>query len=141
MIEEEKPASVEVEEEKIRQVELVISQVLLVGVVASLVIIVAGTVATFWHHPSYLSSAAELSRLTAPGAAFPHTWHDVATGLRDLRGQAVVTAGLLLLIATPVLRVAISILGFIYQRDRVFTAITTIVLALLLLSFVLGKVE
>jgi uncharacterized membrane protein len=38
-------------------------------------------------------------------------------------------AGLLLLIATPVLRVAVSMLAFVYQRD----------LTLLLTSFVLGK--
>jgi uncharacterized membrane protein len=48
-------------------------------------------------------------------------------------------AGLLLLIATPVLRVAVSILAFVYQRDRAFVAITSIVLALLLTSFVLGR--
>jgi uncharacterized membrane protein len=43
------------------------------------------------------------------------------------------------LIATPVLRVAISVLAFVYQRDRTFVVITTVVLALLLTSFVLGR--
>jgi len=54
---------------------------------------------------------------------------------------ALVTVGLLLLIATPVARVAVSVLAFIYQKDRVYTLITLAVLCLLLLSFVLGKVE
>jgi uncharacterized membrane protein len=49
-------------------------------------------------------------------------------------------AGLLLLLATPVLRVAVSILAFIYEKDGIFVMITSIVLALLLLSFVLGRV-
>jgi uncharacterized membrane protein len=48
-------------------------------------------------------------------------------------------AGLLLLIATPVLRVAVSVLAFVYQRDRTFVIITSVVLTLLLASFVLGK--
>ena len=82
-----------------------------------------------------------MKRLTQPGAALPHTLRDVVAGVRGLRGQALVTVGLLLLIATPVVRVGVSILAFFYQRDRIFTLITTVVLCLLLLSFVLGKVE
>ena len=49
--------------------------------------------------------------------------------------------GLMLLIATPVARVAVSILGFVYEHDRRYVIITSIVLALLILSFVLGKAE
>ncbi len=47
--------------------------------------------------------------------------------------------GLLLLIATPVMRVALSALLFFRRRDRVFAGITMVVLALLLLSLLLGK--
>lgn len=53
----------------------------------------------------------------------------------------VMMMGLLLLIATPVMRVAVSILAFAVQRDWRFVAITSVVLALLLLSFLLGNVE
>lgn len=135
---EEKDAA---DEERVRRVELLISQLLRYGIAISLALIVVGTVITFLHHPSYISSSDALLRLTKPGAAFPHTLHDVAAGLLSLRGQGFVTIGLLLLIATPVLRVAVSIFGFMYQGDRVFTAITTLVLCLLLLSFALGTVE
>jgi uncharacterized membrane protein len=51
----------------------------------------------------------------------------------------VVTAGLLLLILTPILRVAVSIVAFIIEKDRIFVFITATVLAVLLLSFLLGK--
>jgi uncharacterized membrane protein len=40
-----------------------------------------------------------------------------------------------------VLRVAVSILAFAVERDRRYVAITSIVLLLLILSFVLGAVE
>jgi len=43
------------------------------------------------------------------------------------------------LIATPVMRVAVSILVFVYENDRIFILITCVVLALLLLSFLLGE--
>jgi uncharacterized membrane protein len=46
---------------------------------------------------------------------------------------------LLVLIATPIVRVAVSVLAFAYQRDRVFVAVTSAVLLILLLAFFLGK--
>lgn len=126
---------------RVHKVELLIGNLLRVGVVASLIVVTAGTIISFVHHPQYVASPHELDRLTRPGAAFPKTIADVITGVRELRGQAIVVVGLLLLVATPVARVAISIFAFIYQRDRIFTLITAIVLALLLLSFILGQAE
>ena len=124
---------------KVRAVELLISRLLRAGVVTSLAFVIAGTVLSFVHHPEYLTSPPALQRLTTPGAA-PHTLREVADGLAPLRGQAVIVLGLLVLVATPVLRVAVSILGFIYERDWTFVVITSIVLGMLILSFVLGKV-
>ncbi|MDB5303316.1 MAG: hypothetical protein JWM97_865 [Phycisphaerales bacterium] len=126
---------------KVRQVELLISTLLRLGVGASLTIILAGMALTFVHHPDYLRSKEALERVTGPRSAFPHTMRQVIIGLRQGEGRAVVTVGLLLLIATPVARVAVSILAFVYERDGVFVVITSIVLALLLLSFWLGAGE
>ena len=117
--------------------ENVISAVLRIGVLASLLCVVLGTGISFIHHPEYFSSSIELQRLTQPGAVFPHTPRDIFSGVRKLQGQAIVIIGLILLIATPVMRVAVSILIFLYQGDRIFTLITAIVLCLLLLSFTL----
>jgi uncharacterized membrane protein len=123
---------------RVRQVELLISRLLRAGILASLVLLVAGTTLTFVHHPRYLTERASLDALTATTSTFPHTPRDVVVGLAHLRGQALVTLGLLVLIATPVVRVAVSIVGFAYQRDRAFVAITALVLGLLVASFVLG---
>jgi uncharacterized membrane protein len=126
---------------KVRQVELLISRLLRIGVVISLALVVFGTLMTFSRHEDYLSQPSALTRLTAPGAAFPRSIRGVWTGLRNLSGQAVVSLGLLLLIATPVVRVAISIFGFLYEKDRIYVLITATVLALLIFSFLIGKVE
>lgn len=127
---------------RVRSVELLISNLLRIGVVSSLLIVVAGVVVSFVHHPEYLSNPPALQRLTRPGgAAFAHSLAEVVRGVRAGRGQAIVTVGLLLLIATPVMRVAVSILGFVYEHDRRYVFITSMVLLLLLLSFVLGKAE
>lgn len=129
------------EDSRVRRVELLISNMLRAGVAASLALILLGIILTFIHHPEFLSSPEALDGLTNMNGTFPHTISDVMAGVATFRGTAIATLGLLLLIATPVTRVAISIFAFIYQRDRTFVAITAVVLMLLLLSFLLGKVE
>ena len=119
--------------------ELLISTVLRSGVLTGLVLILLGTLMSFRRHPEYLSSAQELARLTRAGASFPHTLYDVGAGLLELRGQAIVTLGLLVLMATPVVRVAVSVVAFAAERDRTYVAITLTVLALRALSFFLGS--
>jgi len=128
-----------VNDELFGRMEVLISVLLRAGVVISLSTVAAGLLMMFIHHPGYLTSAVDLQRLTSPGAAFPQTLPEMITGLAGLRGQAIMILGLLLLIATPVLRVAVSIAGFFLQRDRMFVVITSAVLALLLGSFLLGK--
>ena len=50
------------------------------------------------------------------------------------RGRGVIQLGLLLLIATPIARVAFSVVGFALERDRMYVVFTLIVLAILLYS-------
>jgi uncharacterized membrane protein len=126
--------------EQIARVEILISWLLRVGVVTSLSFVVIGLLLMFIHHPSYLVSVMDLQRLTSPGAAFPHTLREVANGLLVGRGQAIVAVGLLILIVTPSTRVAVSIIAFALQRDRAFVLITSAVLIILIISFVLGKI-
>jgi len=56
-----------------------------------------------------------------------------------LRGAGIIQLGLLLLIATPVARVAFSIFGFAEERDRMYVVFTLIVFSILLYSL-LGSV-
>ena len=48
-----------------------------------------------------------------------------------LRGRGLIQFGLLILIATPIARVAFSVLAFLYQRHWTYVAVTLIVLGLL----------
>ena len=54
------------------------------------------------------------------------------------RGRGIIQLGLLLLIATPMARVAFSLLAFALQRDRVYAIVTLVVLGALLYGFVGG---
>lgn len=121
------------------RMELIISNVLQFGVIISMSIILLGTILTFVHHPDYVRSADLLPRLITPDRAeFPHSVVAVLDGLAQLQGRSMVILGLFLLIATPVLRVGVSILVFLLMRDWIFASITTVVLCFLILSFLLG---
>lgn len=126
-------------DEKALEVEVAISTVLHWGVTGSLVLLGAGTLLCFAKAGTYGNDAAALHAMLANGNAFPRNLAWFLGGLVHLDGTAVIVAGLLLLIATPVIRVAISIGAFIIARDRAYALITTFVLLLLMLSFYLGK--
>ena len=55
-----------------------------------------------------------------------------------LRGRGLIQLGLLILIATPIARVAFSFFAFLYQRDWLYVVVTLMVLGLLLYSLVGG---
>ncbi len=120
--------------------ELLISDLLRYGVLASLSLVTLGTLVTFLRHPDYLVSSEALQRLTAPHPV-PHGLSDVVAGAMAARGQSFVMSGLLVMMAVPVMRVALSLLIFRQQRDTRYVVITATVLGLLLLSFLLGAAE
>jgi len=121
-----------------RWVDTAISHLLRIGVLVSISVVLIGLAFTFLHHPQYVTSRTALGGLTDARAMYPHTIGDVARQIRDGHGQAIVMLGLLLLVATPVARVAFSILAFAIERDRLYVAITAGVLTLLLVSFAIG---
>lgn len=72
---------------------------------------------------------------------FPHTLNEVGTGLLAGHPQAFIALGLLLLIAIPLVRVAISIVSFIREGNRKYVVITSLVLTILILSIGLGTIN
>ncbi len=77
----------------------------------------------------------------SPFRAEPAQYRDVSSILRAaLAGEArgIIQLGLLILIATPVARVAACMAGFLLERDRAYVLITAAVLAILLFSLI-GK--
>ncbi len=104
---------------------ILIGWILLGGVMLSAVVILFGLILLFFH-------SGEISTQGLHG--FPRSFGDIWSGLATLQPQSVIALGLLLLIATPVLRVAVSIVAFEVEHDRRYAVITMIVLAILLFS-------
>jgi uncharacterized membrane protein len=116
----------------VRQAELVISHVLRGGVLLSAAIILAGVM---WFYVRAFAAGGQSRTVSA----FPHTLPGVGRGLAHADPLAIIVLGLLVLLATPVVRVAVSMVAFLLERDWRYVVITSLVLLILLLSFVLGK--
>lgn len=74
-----------------------------------------------------------------PGESFPTSVAEILRGLENLKPYAVILSGLFLLILTPVLRVGVSIITFVKEKDYMYAAITATVFIILIISFLLGK--
>lgn len=125
------------------RVNVIISNLLRWSVFASLVLLTVGTVLCFLNSPDYGGtggSAADLQHLLHGQPQSIPLLANVIHGALHLQGVAVLLVGLVFLIATPIFRVVVSIVLFAVERDRVYAAITSVVLLLLFLSFYLGKV-
>jgi uncharacterized membrane protein len=103
-----------------------------IGVIASAVIVaLAGIVFVGQHHAdsvSYSTFQMERSGLRTISGIF----HSALS----LRADAFIQLGLLLLIATPVARVALAAIGFYLENDRIYVAVSLIVLSILLFSII-----
>ncbi|MCI0672435.1 MAG: DUF1634 domain-containing protein [Myxococcaceae bacterium] len=119
-------------------VELLISTLLRSGVVLSVALIGVGVTLSFFHNPERLTSRVDLTPLLSPEHG-PSSLEAVLVLAREVRGQAFVMMGLLVMMAVPVLRVLIAFFSFRQQRDRAFVRMTSVVLTLLALSILLGR--
>jgi len=127
------------------RMELTISYALRGGVLLSAAVILTGIV---WFGvtqdtgyakvlPHHLSDLLAFHQASGPGF-FPTSLTGVLMGAIAGRPYAIIGLGMLLLIATPVMRVALSVFFFLGQRDWLYTGITLFVLAVLVLSLFSG---
>lgn len=72
------------------------------------------------------------------GNAESHSISGILKGVLTWQCRSVIQLGLLLLIATPVARVAFSVFAFAFERDWAYVVITLIVFAILLFSLLSG---
>ena len=96
---------------RLRQAELIISNVLRGGVVASASVILLGVV--WFYLQMAITGHATLT--------YPHSVLGVAQELARGEPLALVALGLLILLLTPILRVAVSIFIFALERDWLYT--------------------
>jgi uncharacterized membrane protein len=132
-------ASEQAQDHKIRQAELAISLVLRIGVGVAVALVLAGLVVVLVQgaHGAAVHGSS-YKAYTAAGTPFPHSIAGLRTSLAKGEGQGIIELGLVVLILTPILRVAVGVLTFLYEGDVRMALITLFVLLVLLGSFVAG---
>ena len=125
------------------RVELFIAQLLRWGVAISFIIVALGIGAvvimgqTGYHQIRFDDVDSIVQYRVRPD--FPNSLSAVFSGLLTLKPYAIIALGLLVLIAIPVVRVAVSVVAFALERDWLYVVITAFVLGMLLLSFAIGE--
>ena len=116
------------------KMEQIIGTLLISGVIAAALIVLVGGVlylfrygAAFPDYAVFRGEPAELRSLSG-----------IVGGALSFQIRSVIQLGLLLLIATPVARVAFCLLAFALQRDRTYVIVTLIVFAVLMYSLIGG---
>lgn len=112
------------------QMEQIIGNLLRAGVVLAAVVVLMGGIIFLSRHAS---AYPEYSVFRGVPASLRNIRGIVHLAL-NLRGQGIIQLGLLILIATPVARVLLSLLAFVLQRDRTYIIITLIVFLILIFS-------
>jgi uncharacterized membrane protein len=110
------------------ELETVLGYGLVAGIAASLVLLLLGFVLLIAQAGSLPID--ELIRY--PGVGFPMDLPGVLSGIGSLEPLALVQAGLLLLIATPLLRVVLAGMVFCREREWLFALVALAILAVLL---------
>ncbi|MBC8984349.1 DUF1634 domain-containing protein [Pedobacter sp. N36a] len=110
--------------------EQLIGQVLRYGVLTSGIIAIIGGV---WYliqsgagFPNYTSFSGEPARYTSLTG--------IIKGLTEGSAKEIIQLGVVILIATPILRIVFSLFSFILEKDRLYIVITLIVLLIILFS-------
>jgi uncharacterized membrane protein len=113
-----------------QQLEDTLARLLMAGVVTAAAVVLAGGAMYLFRHgtapPQYRDFHGESSELRGLRGILK----EVAAG----RGRGLIQLGLVLLIATPVARVALSLVAFARQRDALYAIFTLMVLGTLALS-------
>jgi uncharacterized membrane protein len=116
------------------QVEVWISVLLRTGVLLAALVVFSGGILYLVHHeyehPNYRTFHGAQLELRQPSLIF----HGAISG----NARSLIQLGLMLLILTPVARVAFSVVAFAAERDRMYVVMTLIVLAVLLYSLMSG---
>ena len=123
-----------------RDVELYIGKLLRYGVMLSCsVTILGGIIYLYQQHGTMPDYSPTPSGEPFSGVAdYLRELNTILPRVMALDGAAIIQLGVIILIATPIFRVAFSAIGFLIEKDYMYVVITLIVLAIILLNMIFG---
>ena len=117
-----------------KELDCTIAKMLKFGVSIAAVVVFAGGLLLL-RHP--LLAIPDYSHFHAVDASL-RSIKGITTAALHLNPRGLVQLGLIILIATPIARVVFCIVGFIRQKDQLYTGISAVVLIILLYSLTKG---
>ncbi|MGB6743518.1 MAG: DUF1634 domain-containing protein [Terracidiphilus sp.] len=115
-----------------RRLENIIGQLLRTGVLLSAAVVALGGILYLVQR----HAAPANFRSFQVGGPDIRTVAGILQSAAHFKSEGLMQAGLVLLILTPVARVALAVVGFALERDRFYTVVSLIVLAILTFSLV-----
>ena len=114
-----------------RDMERIIGLQLRFGVViASLIVLIGGLIylnrsgnLVVPHYHSFIGTKARFTTISK-----------ILKGVYAINAKGIIELGVIVLIATPIFRIAFSLVGFIIEKDKLYIGITLIVLAVMMFS-------
>jgi uncharacterized membrane protein len=121
-----------------RRLETIIGRLLQIGVLASAATVLAGGILYLVQAHSGRVDYRNFVPLgsSAPGSPDLLTLSGIIRSAAHFDSLGLIQFGLLLLIATPVARVALAAVGFALERDRLYAVVSLIVLLILTFSLI-----
>ena len=117
-----------------KRMDEIMGRLLRTGVILAAVFVLAGGVVYLVRHPEPVTDYRVFQGEPEELRTVPGIIHEALA----LHGRGLIQFGLLILIATPIARVAFSVVAFLYQRDWTYVLITMVVLGLLVYSLLGG---
>jgi uncharacterized membrane protein len=114
--------------------QMLLALVLRAGVIVSISIVFFGGIIYLYRH-GY--STANYKTFIGTPDFIKHT-DGIFQSTFDLKGQAIIQLGIILLIATPILRVIFSAIGFVLEKDYLYVFISLLVLFIIFISTLSG---
>jgi uncharacterized membrane protein len=115
-------------------IQLLIGNVLRWGVILAMSVVFCGGLIYIYRHghetASYHTFKGEPDFLKSINGIFK--------GILEIKGRAIIQLGILLLIATPIVRILLSIVSFLLEKDYKYVLITLIVLGIIMSSMLSG---
>ncbi len=117
-----------------KDVQQLIGKQLRIGVIVSSIIVFIGGVIYLIRHGHEQPSYADFTGVREGLTSLPGIWQ----GVMENKGMNIIQLGIVLLIATPIIRIAFSVIAFLVEKDFLYVGITLLVLGIILFSMLGG---
>lgn len=120
-----------------REIGLILGKVLRIGVYSACIIAAIGGIIYMFYDNAILPNYKATTEFTGTAENL-RDFKDIFRGVLALNGASIIQLGVIVLIATPIIRVALSIFTFLYEKDYLYVVITIIVLCIIMINMFFG---